>query len=58
MTRQTNGRQWRGSALLMTWAQRYYSRQELLGLTDHTLRDIGIDRADAMREGRKRFWQA
>ena len=58
VTKQTNGRQWRGSSLLMTWAERYYTRQELLRLDHHTLQDIGVDRMDAIREGQKRFWRA
>ncbi len=37
--------------------QRYYQRRQLLGLDDSGLKDIGISRADAYREGSKHFWQ-
>lgn len=38
------------------WQRRSRSRQELQGLSDETLRDIGITRCDAHREARKPFW--
>lgn len=31
-------------------------RRLLLGLDDHLLRDIGVTRADALREAGKPFW--
>ncbi|MFZ1923353.1 MAG: DUF1127 domain-containing protein, partial [Xanthobacteraceae bacterium] len=34
------------------------SRQELQGLPDATLRDIGITRCDAEREAHKPFWMS
>jgi len=37
--------------------QRQRGRQQLLELDDHLLKDIGMTRAQAEREGRKRFWQ-
>ncbi|EPC02051.1 hypothetical protein L861_20575 [Litchfieldella anticariensis FP35 = DSM 16096] len=37
--------------------QRHCSRRQLLRLDDHLLDDIGIDRIDAQREGRKPFWK-
>jgi uncharacterized protein YjiS (DUF1127 family) len=40
------------------WQRRARSRQELHGLSDATLRDIGISRCDAHREARKPFWMA
>ncbi len=40
------------------WRQRLQSRQELEGLSDATLRDIGISRCDAQRETHKSFWMA
>jgi uncharacterized protein YjiS (DUF1127 family) len=38
------------------WQRRSRSRQELIGLSDATLRDIGITRCDAQRETHKPFW--
>ncbi len=40
------------------WQRRSRSRQELEGLSDATLRDIGITRCDAHREANKPFWMA
>jgi uncharacterized protein YjiS (DUF1127 family) len=40
------------------WQRRSLSRNELEGLSDATLRDIGISRCDAHREIRKPFWMA
>ncbi len=40
------------------WQRRSRSRHELEGLSDATLRDIGITRCDAHRELRKPFWMA
>ncbi len=40
------------------WRRRLRSRQELEGLSDATLRDIGISRCDAQRETNKPFWMA
>lgn len=37
--------------------QRYRSRRDLLTLDDRMLKDIGISRADAVREGDKPFWR-
>jgi uncharacterized protein YjiS (DUF1127 family) len=37
--------------------EKWRQRQALLGLDDHLLRDIGISREEAEREGRKPFWQ-
>jgi uncharacterized protein YjiS (DUF1127 family) len=39
-------------------AQRCRSRRQLLALSDHMLKDIGISRADAVYEGDKPFWRA
>lgn len=41
---------------LAEWHARYRSRQELEGLSDATLRDIGLTRCDARREAQKPFW--
>ena len=40
------------------WQRRTRSRRELEGLSDATLRDIGITRCDAHREMNKPFWMA
>ncbi len=40
------------------WRRRLRSRHELEGLSDATLRDIGISRCDAQRETNKPFWMA
>jgi uncharacterized protein YjiS (DUF1127 family) len=40
------------------WQRRTRSRYELEGLSDATLRDIGITRCDAHREMNKPFWMA
>lgn len=45
------------SELLDAWSERYRQRRALLALGDHMLKDIGIGRAEAYREGRKPFWR-
>jgi uncharacterized protein YjiS (DUF1127 family) len=40
------------------WQRRARSRRELEGLSDVTLRDIGITRCDVHREMNKPFWMA
>jgi len=42
---------------IVTWMERSRQRQALLALDDWVLRDIGLSRADVMREGDKPFWQ-
>lgn len=42
---------------LEQWRERSRQRRALLNLDDRLLRDIGVSRADAEREGRKPFWQ-
>ncbi|MEK0085625.1 DUF1127 domain-containing protein [Benzoatithermus flavus] len=44
--------------LAETWIERYRQRRALLELSDHVLKDIGISRVEAEREGRKPFWRA
>lgn len=39
------------------WVRRSRSRRALPGLSEHMLRDIGISRADALKEAAKWFWQ-
>lgn len=38
--------------------ERRRSRRQLLTLSDHMLKDIGISRADAVHEAEKPFWRA
>lgn len=40
------------------WQERASQRHALEGLNDHALKDIGLSRADVLKETRKRFWQA
>ncbi len=39
------------------WNRRYRTRKELLEMEDYMLKDIGISRSDALREGNKPFWE-
>ncbi|MGC3873629.1 DUF1127 domain-containing protein [Halomonas sp. GXIMD04776] len=45
-------------ARLRDHQQNHCSRQRLLELDTHQLKDIGLSRADAVREGCKPFWKA
>lgn len=42
--------------MLDGWIERHRQRNALLELNDAMLKDIGISRADATREGSKPFW--
>lgn len=42
----------------LTWPERVRQRRVLMSLDDWVLKDIGLSRADIMREGDKPFWQA
>lgn len=44
-------------ARLNLWRERARQRRQLLDLPPHLLRDVGIDRADALREAGKPFWR-
>ena len=44
--------------LLIAWSERARERHELESLSDHSLRDIGLSRAEVGREIAKPFWQA
>ena len=46
-----------GQLLALYW-HRHNQRRQLLALEYRLLDDIGLSRADALREGRKHFWQA
>jgi len=43
---------------VVEWNRRMKGRNELSRLDELDLRDIGVTRADAMREAGKPFWQA
>ncbi len=43
--------------LLGIWSQRRRDRQHLAQLDDRLLRDLGVDRVEAMHEAAKPFWQ-
>jgi uncharacterized protein YjiS (DUF1127 family) len=48
-------------AALARWRDRYAvyrQRRALLGLDDAMLKDLGINRVDALQEGGKPFWRA
>lgn len=45
-------------AQLQNWRDIRRQRRALLGLSDAMLKDIGISRADAFREGTKPFWRS
>ncbi|KMO38127.1 hypothetical protein VQ02_12085 [Methylobacterium variabile] len=41
---------------LELWADRRRERRALLGCPDGLLKDVGLSRADALREAEKPFW--
>ena len=43
---------------LALWHQRATERSRLRNLSPHQLEDIGISRAEALREANKPFWRA
>jgi uncharacterized protein YjiS (DUF1127 family) len=42
---------------LALWRRRRQDRRRILALDDRLLHDIGMTRADALREGAKPFWR-
>lgn len=44
-------------ACISLWRCRARTRKQLLQLEDRQLRDIGIERSNAVEEARKPFWQ-
>lgn len=42
---------------LVLWKERSRQRDELAGLDDFVLKDIGISRSDVLHETRKPFWR-
>ena len=47
----------RATSLLLRWQERARGRQELQQLDDRLLKDIGLNRIDALREAGKPFWK-
>jgi uncharacterized protein YjiS (DUF1127 family) len=47
----------RGASLLLTWQDRAMQRTMLATLDEFMLRDIGLSRAEAVREAAKPFWR-
>lgn len=41
---------------LQTWPLRAQARRDLLELSDRTLLDVGLTRAEVLREANKPFW--
>jgi uncharacterized protein YjiS (DUF1127 family) len=41
---------------LLRWQELVHERQALMALDDRLLKDIGLSRADAVREARRSFW--
>ena len=44
--------------ILMLWRWRVRCRRELATLTEHQMRDAGLERELVRRESRKPFWRA
>lgn len=47
----------RGVTALAVWRQRAGDRHRLRSLSDETLKDVGLSRADIERECAKPFWR-
>ena len=47
----------RAIGLIQTWQERARSRRELERLDDRLLKDIGLNRIDALQESEKPFWK-
>jgi uncharacterized protein YjiS (DUF1127 family) len=54
-----HGTRWirRAVDAVLTWHQRARERRQLMELSDHMLRDIGISRSEAIGESEKPFWR-
>lgn len=46
-----------GLETVAAWGARSAQRRHLAAMSDHMLRDIGVDRATARGESAKRFWR-
>ena len=44
--------------LPLVWYDRWLEREQLAGLDEHALKDVGLTRADVDPEIRKPFWRA
>jgi len=44
--------------LVLLWQERARGRKELQRLDNHMLKDIGLNRIDALREADKPFWKS
>jgi uncharacterized protein YjiS (DUF1127 family) len=44
-------------SLLLLWQERVHTRRQLRELDEHTLRDIGLSRGEALYEAAKPFWR-
>ena len=60
--RSSGNRGWRAGlqrfwSRIEQWQQRAEQRKALLALDDRILKDIGITRADVVREAEKPFWK-
>ncbi len=42
---------------LIEWSERSRQRRQLMAMDEMALHDIGVTRADAVREGSKRMWE-
>ena len=49
---------WPSRALLqlMRWQELYAQRRALLSMSDHMLKDLGLNRGDILHEARRPFW--
>ena len=41
---------------LMRWQELHRQRRALLGMSDHMLKDLGLNRGDVLHEARRPFW--
>lgn len=48
----------RAARTVLVWQEREFQRRALERFDEHALRDIGVSRADAVREVSKPFWRA
>ena len=48
----------RAVGLVLLWQERARGRKELQHLDNHMLKDIGLNRIDALREAEKPFWKS
>ncbi len=43
---------------LLVWGARIRQREQLAGMDEHMLKDVGVSRVDARMEANKPFWRA